>query len=140
MSGGFGDRFWSRHSNPWSGWTRVALGALLLPALWFHHWPSIAVLLVAMATNPLWFPPPDPARHNLDNFMTRAVEGERLWLERGGRGKGLLAVAGLTLTAGAVWALWTNQLGASAAFLVPAAALKVGFVMWASTLPPRQSR
>ena len=69
---------WERHRTPWSGWTRVPIGFLLAGALWFHHWPLLAAAILLAITNPLWFSPPDRS----DAFMTRAVDGERLWLGR----------------------------------------------------------
>lgn len=69
---------WSRHRNPWSGWTRVLVGFAMGHALWLHDWTYLAITIVAVITNPFWFPAPKRD----DAWMTRAVDGERLWLDQ----------------------------------------------------------
>ena len=78
------DEVWERHSNPWSGWTRLALFPLWFLAIWSRVWIGwwallpIAVLLICTWLNPRVFP-----RHTDDrSWMTRAVLGERMFIER----------------------------------------------------------
>ncbi len=81
---GMDEAAWRRHANPWSGWTRVALGPLLFWAIWSHlaigWWALVpcGVLALLAWINPRAFPPPrDP-----DNWMSKGTFGERLWLQR----------------------------------------------------------
>lgn len=73
----FGDRFWSRHSNPTSGWTRVPSGAFIVYAIYRRNWGLLGVALVWTAINPVLFSPPEDE----DAWMTRAVLAERWWIE-----------------------------------------------------------
>ena len=79
------DDVWARHANPWSVWTRVASGPLPFIALWSHvwfGWPLALILFLAVGIwlwlNPRVFPPPA----STDNWASRAVFGERVWLNR----------------------------------------------------------
>jgi hypothetical protein len=75
---------WARHSNPWSGWTRLATLPLLplvgWSRVWIGHWwlLLLALLVLWLWANPRLFAP--PARR--DAWMTRGVLGERLWVAR----------------------------------------------------------
>jgi hypothetical protein len=78
------DTVWARHANPWSGWSRVSVLPLLVLAAWSRIWiewwtliPVAAVLLWAWL-NPRVFPPPA----SIDNWMSKGVLGERLWISR----------------------------------------------------------
>lgn len=87
------ERTWSRHSNPWSGWTRAATFPLVLVPPWTRRWWLVAPLALWLWLNPRLFPPPadDSA------WMTRGVLGEKLWMEGGRRGRlefGLGVLAG----------------------------------------------
>lgn len=76
------DATWQRHANPWSGWTRVATMPLLTMAIWSRVWLGpwfllpLATLLLWIWLNPRLFPPPK----STDNWMSRGVLGERIWL------------------------------------------------------------
>ncbi|MDJ0821808.1 MAG: hypothetical protein QNJ09_08380 [Paracoccaceae bacterium] len=78
------DATWRRHANPWSGWTRL-LTALPLFALavWSRVWLGWGALVpVALALAWIWWNPrafAEPA--NFDSWMSRAVLGERIFLE-----------------------------------------------------------
>jgi hypothetical protein len=72
----FEDRFWSRHSNPRSGWTRVPSGAIIVYAVYRRNWRLLGAALVWTAINPFLFPPPETE----DAWMTRAVLAERWWV------------------------------------------------------------
>jgi hypothetical protein len=73
---GVEDRFWARHSNPKSGWTRVPTGALIAYAVYRRDWRLLSASLVWTALNPLLFSPPETE----DAWMTRAVLAERWWI------------------------------------------------------------
>lgn len=79
---GMDEATWRRHSNPWSGWTRVTILPLLCLAVWSRIWlgwgavwPVFAVIIWTWL-NPRLFGPP---KHN-NAWMTKAVLGERVWL------------------------------------------------------------
>ena len=72
----FEERFWARHSNPRSGWTRVPSGAVIVYALYRRNWRLLGAALVWTAINPLLFSPPETD----DAWMTRAVLAERWWI------------------------------------------------------------
>ena len=81
---GMDESAWRRHANPWSGWTRVVTLPLLTLAIWSRVWIGwwslvwIAVVLVWTWFNPRLFPAPT----RLDNWMSRGVLGEQIWLNR----------------------------------------------------------
>jgi len=81
---GMDPEVWSRHANPWSGWTRVPILPALALAVWSRVWLGwwclafVAVLLVWIWFNPRVFPKPA----STDNWMSRGVIGERVWLNR----------------------------------------------------------
>ncbi len=130
-----GSSMWARHKNPWSCITRIVIGPCLAVALWFHAWFALAILILAAATNPWWFPPPKDPR----NFFSRAVEGERLWLSEAPKAQvyGLLG-AGVALTVPLVWALWTNRLVPTLIFAAIVVALKWCFLVWVAGLAKRR--
>lgn len=78
------DRTWELHTNPWSGWSRVSVLPLLALAVWSREWVDywslalIATVVFWAYINPRLFPEPK----SLDNWMSRAVLGERVWLTR----------------------------------------------------------
>jgi hypothetical protein len=78
------DETWLRHANPWS----VALRNTVLPLfvlafwsrLWFGWWAIVPVALALLWT---WFNPRIfPAPTSLDHWTSKAVLGERIWLNR----------------------------------------------------------
>ncbi|TWU43595.1 hypothetical protein Poly51_62920 [Rubripirellula tenax] len=76
------DAAWQRHANPWSGWTRVAtaplIGLAVWSRVWFGWWSLIPTMVVFawIWINPRAFPRPK----SVDNWMSRGVLGERIWL------------------------------------------------------------
>jgi hypothetical protein len=70
------DQFWTRHSNPKSGWTRVPLGAVIVYSVYRRNYHLLGVALVWTVINPILFTSPDTA----DAWMTRAVLAERWWI------------------------------------------------------------
>ena len=81
---GKSDAVWDRHTNPWSGWSRMAIPVLFAIAVWSRVWIgwwSLALVALVVAWtwwNPRAFPPPA----SVANWMSRAVLGERIWLDR----------------------------------------------------------
>tara|TARA_B100000949_G_C14106799_1_gene376581 strand:- start:126 stop:617 length:492 start_codon:yes stop_codon:yes gene_type:complete len=81
---GMDDATWRRHANPWSGWSRVATLPALALAIWSRVWIGwwalalVAAVLLWTWLNPRLFPEP----RSLDNWMSRGVMGERIWLAR----------------------------------------------------------
>ena len=124
---GMTEEIWERHANPWSGWTRIATLPLLLAAVWSVEWigwgavPVIAIVLVWAWLNPRLFPKP----RTTDLWISRAVLGERLWVNRGAlaipprhraipRALSVLAGLGGALALGGAIgnAIWPTVLGA----------------------------
>ena len=78
------DEVWARHANPWSVWTRYLALPLLILAIWSRVWwgwwaiVSIVIVLLWIWLNPRVFPKPSSTR----NWTSKAVLGERVWLNR----------------------------------------------------------
>ncbi len=76
------DETWRRHANPWSVWTRYAAFPVLIAALWSFHaigwWSLVPISAVTLwlVVNPRAFPPPA----STDNWASKAVLGERIWV------------------------------------------------------------
>ncbi|MEL7282199.1 MAG: DUF6653 family protein [Pseudomonadota bacterium] len=81
---GMSEEVWARHANPWSAFTRFTVLPLLALAIWSRVWVGPwAWLLILLALiwnwlNPRLFSPPS----SLDNWASRGVLGERIWLNR----------------------------------------------------------
>lgn len=81
---GMDDATWARHANPWSVLTRIPILPLLSLSVWSRvvlgWWAllPIGLLLVWTWLNPRIFPPPT----SLDNWASKGVLGERIWLQR----------------------------------------------------------
>jgi len=78
------DETWRRHANPWSVWTRYAAFPLLVFAIWSRVWlgwwsvfPIMGAILW-LFVNPRAFPAPA----STNNWASKAVLGERVWLNR----------------------------------------------------------
>lgn len=82
---GMSDETWARHANPWSVYTRIATVPFVILAFWSRAWIGwwsllpIGLLLAWLWYNPRAFPPP----RSTDNWASKAVLGERVWLNRG---------------------------------------------------------
>lgn len=75
---------WQRHANPWSVYTRMATVPFIVLAFWSPAWIGwwslvpIAIVFVWLWFNPRVFPPPK----STNNWASKAVFGERVWLNR----------------------------------------------------------
>ncbi|MEM8824146.1 MAG: DUF6653 family protein [Pseudomonadota bacterium] len=109
------DATWARHANPWSGVTRFSVLPLLVLAIWSRVWlgwwclVAVGLVLVWNWANTRVFPPPSA----FDHWMSRAVLGERIFLEHRAelpghqrRAAHVLAWASLPGLGLAVWGLW----------------------------------
>jgi len=78
------DDTWKRHANPWSVISRNTALPLLIIAFWSRLWLGclalIPIFLAVVWTwlNPRLFSEPD----SFDHWSSKAVFGERLWLNR----------------------------------------------------------
>lgn len=122
------ERFWARHSNPNSGWSRVPTGPVIVYALYRRRWRLLAAALLWTVINPFLFPPPEDD----DAWMTRAVLAERWWIqEEGNRTVGLSYpnVCNLGSAAAAVYTLYAawRQKPVGTAL---GTALTVGLKLW----------
>ena len=78
------DEVWARHANPWSVWTRYVSLPLLILAIWSRIWLGwiaiipVLVVLIWIWLNPRIFPKPQSTK----NWTSKAVLGERVWLNR----------------------------------------------------------
>jgi hypothetical protein len=75
---------WMRHANPPSVWTRFTVLSILSLAIWSRDWIGawcligVGLAIVWMFVNPLLFKAPESTR----NWASRAVLGERIWVDR----------------------------------------------------------
>ena len=78
------DETWERHANPWSVWTRFTVLPIIIAAIWSRVWIGPwAWAPTALAILWTWFNPRmfrKPA--STDNWASKAVLGERVWLNR----------------------------------------------------------
>lgn len=78
------DAAWKRHANPWSVILRFTVLPVLIPAFWsrlYLGWWATAPIILALFwtwANPHIFPAPK----SFDHWTSRAVLGERVWLNR----------------------------------------------------------
>lgn len=81
---GMSDEVWARHANPWSAYTRITTLPLITLAVWSRVWLGWWCLAgVALALLWTWFNPRIFAKpRSTDNWASRGVFGERLWLAR----------------------------------------------------------
>lgn len=78
------DATWLRHANPWSVALRNTVLPILVLAFWSRLWLGwYALILVALALLWTWYNPRIfPAPGSLDHWTSKAVLGERVWLNR----------------------------------------------------------
>lgn len=87
----------SRHSSPWSAWTRWASTPLVLVAVWSRRPRDVALVAAWLTANPVLFSKP---AHD-QAWATRAILGEELWVTRRPK-DAATAVTAATSTAAAV--------------------------------------
>jgi len=79
------DETWQRHANPLSGYSRMLTLPMLVLLLWKRRslggwtWVGLLFLMIWNWWNPRAFPRPKQT----NNWMSKAVLGERIWLQRG---------------------------------------------------------
>lgn len=81
---GMSEDAWRRHANPWSVWTRLLSVPVFALAVWSREWigwwclmPVAAVVVFLWLNTRVFAPTRDESR-----WETRAIMGERLWLNR----------------------------------------------------------
>ena len=78
------DETWEKHANPWSVWTRFTALPVLVAAVWSQVWIGtwgwgLTVLAILWIwVNPRLFRKPV----STDNWASKAVLGERVWINR----------------------------------------------------------
>ncbi|RLG84134.1 MAG: hypothetical protein DRO40_02430 [Thermoprotei archaeon] len=70
--------FWLCHSNPWSGLTRMLISPFLYLTIWYHNWVGLGIVILWTIVNPIVFPKPK----RTDNWFSKAVLGEKAWLNK----------------------------------------------------------
>ena len=123
---GMSPEVWERHANKWSGWSRVASLPLIALAVWSRIYIGVwAVVPLVLALLWLWINPRlFPAPEDTDNWMTKGVFGERVWLNRqecpiprhhiraGFILNGLSGLAALPYLYGLIWlSVWATVFG-----------------------------
>ena len=135
---GMDEATWARHANPWSGWTRVSILPLFALAVWSRVWLGwgalvpLALVLAWTWINPRLFAEPK----SLDNWMSQAVLGERVWLARQDRpiarhhqnSARLLSIAAGIGVVILVYGLWALDIGFTIAGLILAMGAKLWFL------------
>jgi|GEM_PF-2315091 len=78
------DEAWLRHTNPWSAYSRFSMLPLLAISFWSRVWLGwwalvpIIIVLLWLWLNPRIF----PRAKSTDNWASKAVLGERVWMNR----------------------------------------------------------
>lgn len=78
------DETWSRHSNPWSVYSRFTILPLLSLAFWSREWIGIySLLFIGLSFIWIWINPRlFNAPKNTNNWASMATFGERIYLNR----------------------------------------------------------
>ena len=76
------DETWMRHANPMSVWTRYAAFPFLISAIWSRLWLGwwAAIPLTIVVGWLIWNPRAFPRPRSTDNWASKAVLGERIWV------------------------------------------------------------
>jgi hypothetical protein len=78
------DATWMRHANPWSVGLRFTVLPIIILAFWSRIWIgwwAVVPVLIALFWN--WVNPRIfPAPRSFDHWMSKAVMGERAWMNR----------------------------------------------------------
>ncbi|MFC4883036.1 DUF6653 family protein [Halostagnicola sp. GCM10023243] len=86
MNAEFRETVWARHSNPKSGWSRLAGGFVIVAALYHRKWRLMALTILFLAINPVLFREPS---EESDDWMYKVVRAEERWTNDGNRLIGL---------------------------------------------------
>jgi hypothetical protein len=70
-------KFWERHSNYLSGWTRLGAYPLLIASLYLRNWYLLVGVIVFIIINPILFSKPK----KIEYWMSKGVLGEQLWIK-----------------------------------------------------------
>ncbi|WP_224336808.1 DUF6653 family protein [Haloprofundus halobius] len=73
------DKFWRRHSNPWSAGTRFTITPVLMYAIYHRKWRLLAAAVAFTIVNPVLFSEPE----RTDNWLSEVVLAEETWLDEG---------------------------------------------------------
>jgi len=78
------DDVWMRHANPWSVWTRYAALPILLFSVWSRVWIGWwSIIPIFLSVFWIWINPRVFKKaSSTKNWSSRAVFGERVWLNR----------------------------------------------------------
>ena len=76
------ENVWARHSNPKSGWSRMAAGFVLVGALYHRKWRVLGITILFLILNPVMFREPT---EDLDDWMYKIVRAEERWTNDGNR-------------------------------------------------------
>lgn len=81
---GMTEEVWMRHTNPWSPWTRLSAMPLLFLSIWSRKWIRWwAVVPTGLTVFWIWINPRVfPKPKSTDNWMSKAMLGERVWLNK----------------------------------------------------------
>lgn len=132
------DETWARHANPWSFWTRFATGSTSITlAAWSRvwidgwAWPLVVLALIWIRYNPRAFSLPETPT----GWASRAVFGERIWIDQRADIPRHHRIAGRTLTLLAalasgiwIWGLVMLDVSATLFGLVVSMLAKMWFV------------
>lgn len=132
------DETWMRHANPLSVWTRYAAFPFLVAAIWSRMWLGwwallpLGIVVAWLIWNPRAFPPP----RSTDNWASKAVLGERVWLDhpKAEIPRQHLVVARITTAlgfvgaAGLIWGLYMFDLAATLLGMVLTVTAKSWFI------------
>ena len=125
MAATFLQRFWKRHSNPWSVWTRVLSYPLVYVPLWNRSWKQGAAVAAWLALNPVLFPEPESD----ESWATRGVLGEELWTAERPRDLSLLiTTTSAVFFAGGLLATYRRRLWAMVFLASVALLLKLWYI------------
>ena len=75
---------WEKHANPWSVWSRMITLSILVFAIWsrvwigWYAWIIVGIIVIWLIFNPKAFKKPKSTK----NWASKAVLGERVWLNR----------------------------------------------------------
>ncbi len=74
------EEIWARHSNPKSGWSRMAAGFVIVGALYHRKWSVLGLTVLFLILNPVLFREPT---EESDDWMYKVVRAEERWTNDG---------------------------------------------------------